>query len=62
MRIQIVVLTEKGKQNNEEHMPIIDPYHTERTEVSSSGFGRRPDSNIRNSYDHHSRLQVMFRL
>lgn len=31
-------------------------YHTERTEVSSSGFGNSPDSNIRSSKDHHSRL------
>ena len=31
-------------------------YHTDKTEVSSSGFGRSPESMVRNSNDHHSRL------
>lgn len=31
-------------------------YHMESTEVSSFGFGRRPDSKIINSHDHHLRL------
>jgi len=32
-------------------------YHTERTEVSSSGLGKSPDNSTRSSKDHHSRLQ-----
>ena len=32
-------------------------YHMDKTEVSSSGFGRRPESKNSNSNDHHSRLQ-----
>lgn len=33
-------------------------YHIDKTEVSSSGFGNRPGSKIRRSYDHHSKLQL----
>lgn len=33
-------------------------HHTDSTEVSSSGFGRSPESNISSSNDHHSRLRV----
>jgi len=32
-------------------------YHMDKTEVSSSGFGKRPESKIISSNDHHSRLQ-----
>ena len=28
-------------------------YHTAKTEVSSFGFGKRPDCRIISSYDHH---------
>jgi len=34
----------------------IYTYQTDRTEVSSCGFGNSPDSNTSSSYDHHSRL------
>lgn len=32
-------------------------YHTDKTEVSSSGFGKSPDSRTSSSNDHHSRLE-----
>jgi hypothetical protein len=32
-----------------------EKYQTESTEVSSCGLGKRPESNIMSSYDHHSR-------
>ena len=35
---------------------LIETYHTDKTEVSSVGFGRSPDSRISSSNDHHSRL------
>lgn len=38
---------------------LIGTYHTDRTEASSSGFGKSPDSKVRNSKDHHSRLQSL---
>jgi hypothetical protein len=35
---------------------IKEANHIERTEVSSFGFGRSPDSSTSSSNDHHSRL------
>lgn len=38
---------------------MIEKYHTDNTEVSSAGFGRKPDSKVRSSNDHHSRLELL---
>ncbi|KAG5387121.1 hypothetical protein IGI04_038590 [Brassica rapa subsp. trilocularis] len=47
------------KKNTQLNIPIwVWSNPTDRpTEVSSSGLGKRPESNIMSSYDHHSRLQ-----
>lgn len=41
--------------NSKSERPIAT-YHTDRTEVSSFGFGKNPDSRVSSSNDHHSRL------